>query len=109
MLKICMIQLKFAFYYANSILVAHSKYLDIILPNGPLDFTFQETIEKLNNLFSIHKSLFNLRNICFNTFKKDDMDIISHQGIVHKNCEQSQTATMSINQCQLSHFSYGFC
>ena len=86
---------------------AHAKYLDVLLPDPPSNFTFAQTTEKLTKLFSRHKSLFNMRYKCLQTVKKEEMDIISYQATVNKACEEFKLSQLSSDQFKCLIFTMG--
>ncbi|VDN14828.1 unnamed protein product [Dibothriocephalus latus] len=48
----------------------HELYTDIILPNHPRDFTFDETLQRLSETFGEKSSLFNTRYQCFKLYRQ---------------------------------------
>ncbi|VDN23160.1 unnamed protein product [Dibothriocephalus latus] len=39
----------------------HERYMDVLLPRNPRDFTFDETVQRLSETFGDKSSLFNIR------------------------------------------------
>lgn len=86
---------------------AHSKYMDVILPNLTSDFNFAQTTEKLTKLFSRHKSLFNMRHKCLQIVKNEDIDIVTYQASVNKACEEFKLSQLSSDQFKCLIFTMG--
>lgn len=86
---------------------SYSKYINVILPKESLDFTFDETITKLKQIFGRNESIFNIRYKCFQLTKKDDMDILSYQGLVNKTCENFKLSELSSDQFKCLIFVMG--
>lgn len=78
--------------------VAHTRYINFILPKTPSEFSFTESVEKLKKLFGRHESLFKTRFKCFKLFKTDEMNYLDYMGNVNKACEDFELNKISIDQ-----------
>ncbi|XP_062716781.1 uncharacterized protein K02A2.6-like [Aedes albopictus] len=63
------------------------RYVNFVLPKHPREFTLEETVKKLKELFSIRISLFSKRYQCFQLTKNDADDYVTYAGKVNKACE----------------------
>lgn len=77
---------------------AHTKYTNVILPKKPQDFTFDETIASLLQIFGRRETVFNTRYKCLQLSKMDGMDIVAYQGLVNKGCEEFKFTEMTDDQ-----------
>ncbi|KER21195.1 hypothetical protein T265_10422 [Opisthorchis viverrini] len=59
----------------------HDKYANYILPKNPRDFTFDETLHTLSQIFGEQTSLFNIRYRCMKLVKSDADDFLTYSGI----------------------------
>lgn len=86
---------------------AHTKYINLILPKNPCDFTFKQTIEKLTEIFGKHESLFNTHYKCLQNIKNDSMDIFTYGRTVNKICEDFKLTELSTEQFKCLIFVMG--
>lgn len=86
---------------------AHTRYVNLILPKKPCDFTFDETVKKLTEIFGKSDSIFNLRFKCFQLTKADNMDIYSFGGTVNRMCEEFGLSDLTIEQFKCLIFVMG--
>lgn len=76
----------------------HDKYVNFILPKVARDFTFDETIKTLTQMFGETTSLFNIRFQCMNLQKKNSEDFVTYAGKVNRECERFQLKSMTDDQ-----------
>ncbi|CAH8538525.1 unnamed protein product [Schistosoma rodhaini] len=76
----------------------HERYSNFILPKNPRDFTFDETIEILSQIFAEQSSLFNIRYQCLKITKAAEDDWVKHAGLVNRECERFKLSTMTEDQ-----------
>ncbi|XP_018317261.1 uncharacterized protein K02A2.6-like [Mycetomoellerius zeteki] len=76
----------------------HKQYVDYILPSQPKDFTFEDTVKKLKQMFGKKISLFNQRYNCMNTVKFQHEDFIAYAAQINKKCEDFQISKITANQ-----------
>lgn len=86
---------------------AHSKYVNLILPKKPHDFSFDATLIELKKIFGKHESIFNIRFKCLQTAKTEDLDVFTYGGLVNKVCEDFKLAELSIDQFKCLIFVMG--
>lgn len=86
---------------------AHTKYINLILPNAPCQFSFAETVIKLTEIFGRHQSLFNIRYKCLQNSKAESTDIFTYGGNVNKICEEFKLAQLTIEQFKCLIFVMG--
>ncbi|KAH9583008.1 hypothetical protein MS3_00000430 [Schistosoma haematobium] len=75
----------------------HERYSNFILPKNPRDFSFDETVKTLSQIFGEQSSLFNIRCQCLKITKEPD-DWVKHAGIVNRECERSKLSSMIEDQ-----------
>ncbi|CAH1101894.1 unnamed protein product [Psylliodes chrysocephalus] len=78
--------------------LAHSRYVNFILPKQPKEFNFIETINKLKTIFGRTMSLFHLRFKCLQLTKNPFDDFVTYAGIVNKYCENFNLKALDENQ-----------
>ncbi|CAH8642706.1 unnamed protein product [Dicrocoelium dendriticum] len=78
--------------------VEHERYTNFVLPKNARDFTFDETVRTLTQIFSEQASLFSLRYNCLKLVKRDVHDFVTHAGIVNRECERFKLGTMTADQ-----------
>ncbi|VDN14998.1 unnamed protein product [Dibothriocephalus latus] len=66
----------------------HERYADIILLKNPRDFTFDETVQRLSELFGEESSSFNIRCQCLKLVKNEADDFLTLASTVNRECEQ---------------------
>lgn len=76
----------------------HERYLSLILPKAPEDFTFEETVKKLTAMFGPQKTLFNQRFECLQLEKKSSEDFVTYGGRINRHCENFQLDKLTANQ-----------
>ncbi|CAH8623518.1 unnamed protein product [Schistosoma rodhaini] len=76
----------------------HERYSNFILPKNPRDFSFDETIQTLSQIFGEQSSLFNIRYQCLKITKESGDDWVKHAGIVNRECERFNLSSMSEDQ-----------
>lgn len=86
---------------------AHTRYINLILPKTPSDFSFEDTIKKLKEIFGRNESLFNTRYKCFQLEKNEQADIFTYGGTINKACEDFKLPEMSIEQFKCLIFVMG--
>ncbi|KER21258.1 hypothetical protein T265_10383 [Opisthorchis viverrini] len=64
------------------------KYANFILPKYLRDFTFDETVHTLLQIFGEQTSLFNIRYRCMKLVKSDADYFFTHSAIVNRECER---------------------
>ncbi|CAH8671047.1 unnamed protein product [Schistosoma bovis] len=62
----------------------HERYSNFILPKNPRDFSFDETIKTLSQIFGEQSSLFNIRCQCLKIKKEPGDDWVKHAGMVNQ-------------------------
>ncbi|MFH4976831.1 hypothetical protein AB6A40_003540 [Gnathostoma spinigerum] len=77
---------------------AHEKYTNFILPKQPRDFSFNETVMTLKDMFSRQTSLFNTRYQCLKLSKCDSHDYVTYAGIVNRECDRFELGTLTDDQ-----------
>lgn len=77
---------------------AFARYVNVILPKSPQDYTFDETIQKLIELFGPGESIFNTRYQCLQIYKSDGMNIGDYQALVNKAVEKFKFNDMTTDQ-----------
>lgn len=65
----------------------HEKYINIILPKKISDFSFDETVKKLSDIFGPSKTIFHRRFECIQVTKEENEDYISYAGRINRHCE----------------------
>ncbi|KER19644.1 hypothetical protein T265_11641 [Opisthorchis viverrini] len=78
--------------------VEHERYSNFVLPKNPREFSFDETVRTLTQIFGEQASLFSIRYNCLKLTKCDSHDFVTHAGIVNKECERFRLATMTPDQ-----------
>ncbi|XP_053698542.1 uncharacterized protein K02A2.6-like [Sabethes cyaneus] len=76
----------------------HAEYMNHILPKTTRDFSFDETVSKLKQLFSAHASLFCKRYRCLTLNKKASDDFQMYAGFVNRLCEDFGVANCSVDE-----------
>lgn len=76
-----------------------AEYKNHILPKQTRDFTFSETVKKLEELFGAHASLFCKRYRCLTLNKRASDDIQTYAGQVNRCCED-----FGVRQCSADAF-----
>jgi len=76
----------------------HKLYIDYILPREPKDFTWEDTVKKLKQMFGKKISLFNQRYNCMNTVKSSQEDFVVYAARINKKCEDFQISKITANQ-----------
>lgn len=76
----------------------YDRYLSLILPSRPSDFSFQQTIEKLAAIFGPQKTLFHRRYECLTLQKSETQDIDSYAADVNRQCEGFNLAALTSDQ-----------
>ncbi|XP_055680707.1 uncharacterized protein K02A2.6-like [Lutzomyia longipalpis] len=66
---------------------SHEGYVNSLLPKAPRDFTFDENIAKLKDLFGRRESLFHTRWRCLQLQKKESDDFKTHSTLINRACE----------------------
>ncbi|XP_055714234.1 uncharacterized protein K02A2.6-like [Phlebotomus papatasi] len=66
----------------------HEGYVNSLLPKAPRDFTFDETVARLKDLFGRRESLFHTRWRCLQIQKKETDDFQTHSTVINKICEE---------------------
>ncbi|XP_055584914.1 uncharacterized protein LOC129737775 [Uranotaenia lowii] len=78
--------------------IVHDRYLNFVLPRHPRDFSFEETVEKLKQLFGTRISLFSKRYNCFQLVKQPEEDFVAYAGTVNKRCEDFELSRITSDQ-----------
>ena len=76
----------------------NQRFVKLILPKGPSDLTFTETIVILTDIFGEQQSLFNIRYNCFKIAKNQSDDYVSYAGRVNQECERFHLQTLTEDQ-----------
>ncbi|KER33031.1 hypothetical protein T265_00942 [Opisthorchis viverrini] len=76
----------------------HDKYANYILLKNPRDFTFDETVNTLSQIFGEQTSLFNIRYRCMKLVKIDADDFLTYSGIVNRECERFKLGSLTEDQ-----------
>lgn len=77
---------------------AHTKYINLISPRAACDFSFNETIKKITEIFGRLESLLNIHYKCLQNTKNESTDIFYYGGMVNKICEDFELSELSIEQ-----------
>lgn len=80
----------------------HEKFLNYLLPSHPRDFTFDDVVAKLKQIFGQQKSLFSKRYDCLKLEKSEADDFVSYAGIVNRQCEDFQLQKLTVDQFKSS-------
>lgn len=67
--------------------LSHDKFINILLPKSPKEYTFEKVVEMLTNTFGKQETLFNLRFQCLQMSKSDNVDFVTHAANVNRRCE----------------------
>ncbi|XP_055632916.1 uncharacterized protein K02A2.6-like [Toxorhynchites rutilus septentrionalis] len=86
----------------------HEKFLNYLLPSHPRDFTFDEVIDEMKQIFGQHKSLFSKRYDCLNIEKNEADDFVTYAGIVNRQCEDLELQKLTVDQFKSLVFICGF-
>ncbi|KAK4470017.1 hypothetical protein MN116_000047 [Schistosoma mekongi] len=78
--------------------IEHERYSNFILPKNPRDFSFDETVQTLSQIFGEQSSLFNIRYQCLKIMKNPGDDWVKHAGIVNRECERFKLSSMTEDQ-----------
>ncbi|CAH8585986.1 unnamed protein product [Schistosoma intercalatum] len=76
----------------------HERYSNFILPKNPQDFSFDDTVKTLSQIFGEQSSLFNIRYQCLKLTKEPGDDWVKHVGTVNRECERFRLSSMSEDQ-----------
>ncbi|CAH8568978.1 unnamed protein product [Schistosoma guineensis] len=76
----------------------HERYSNFILPKNPRDFSFDDTVKTLSQIFGEQSSLFNIRYQCLKLTKEPGDDWVKHAGTVNRECERFRLSSMSEDQ-----------
>ena len=76
----------------------HERYINFILPKGARDFSFDDTIKQLAEIFGDQSSLFNVRYQCLKLVKNPADDFVKFAGLVNRECEKFKLKTMTDDQ-----------
>lgn len=87
--------------------VEHNRYINIILPQTPADFGFDDTIKKLSSIFDKTQSLFNIRYRCLQITKNESDSFITYAANVNKSCEAFKLNNLSSDQFKCLIFVMG--
>lgn len=68
-------------------LTVHDKYVNFVLPKHSREFSFEETVSKLKQLFGMRTTLFSKRYQCFQLSKQTEEDYVTYAATVNKRCE----------------------
>ena len=85
--------------------MCHKQYVDYILPREPKNFTLEDTIKKLKQMFGKKMNLFNQRYNCMNTVKSSCEDFVAYAA--NKKYEEFQISKITANQFKCLIFVYG--
>ncbi|XP_054746169.1 uncharacterized protein K02A2.6-like [Anastrepha obliqua] len=87
--------------------IAYNKYATYILPKNPRDFTFEETISKLGEMFGANESLFSIRYKCLQISKNQQEDLVSYAARVNAQCEKFRLSELSADQFKCLIYVFG--
>uniref|UniRef100_A0A5S6R6A2 RNA-directed DNA polymerase n=1 Tax=Trichuris muris TaxID=70415 RepID=A0A5S6R6A2_TRIMR len=76
----------------------HDKYCSFILPKKPDDFSFDEAVTSLKELFKLQVSLFSKRYSCLKLVKREVDDFVTYAGTVNRACEDFQFGSLTVDQ-----------
>ena len=76
----------------------NQRFVKFILPKGPSDLTFTDTIAILTDIFREQQSLFHIRDNCFKIAKNQSDDYVSYAGRVNHECERFHLLTLTEDQ-----------
>ncbi|VDP72152.1 unnamed protein product [Schistosoma mattheei] len=74
------------------------RYCNLILPLNPREHSFSDTVQSLSQQFGDNSSLFNARYRCLKLTMKEDADLLTHVGIVNRECESFQLKSLTEDQ-----------
>ncbi|CAH8589626.1 unnamed protein product [Dicrocoelium dendriticum] len=78
--------------------VEHERHTNFVLPKNARDFSFDETVKSLTQIFGEQASLFSVRYNCLKLVKRDAVDFVTHAGIVNRECERFKLGMMTPDQ-----------
>ncbi|XP_054746058.1 uncharacterized protein K02A2.6-like [Anastrepha obliqua] len=87
--------------------IAYNKYATYILPKNPRDFTFEETISKLGEMFGANESLFSIRYKCLQISKNQQEDLVSYAARVNAQCDKFRLSELSADQFKCLIYVFG--
>lgn len=76
----------------------YTRYANVILPKTPDEFSFDETIKQLKELYGHEESVFSIRHRCMQMRKIDSMNIYDYQALVNNAAEEFKFSEMTIDQ-----------
>ncbi|XP_055527816.1 uncharacterized protein K02A2.6-like [Wyeomyia smithii] len=76
----------------------HDKYVNFVLPTHPRDFSFEDTVKKLKQLFGMRTTLFSKRYQCFQLSKRTEEDYVTYAAAVNKRCEDFELNRTTADQ-----------
>ncbi|XP_055526910.1 uncharacterized protein K02A2.6-like [Wyeomyia smithii] len=76
----------------------HDKYVNFVLPTHPRDFSFEDTVKKLKQLFGMRTTLFSKRYQCFQISKRTEEDYVTYAAAVNKRCEDFELNRITADQ-----------
>lgn len=62
----------------------HSRYVNFILPKTPKDYKFEESVQKLGNIFGRKESIFRMRYRCLQLKKSNRDDYVAFASEVNR-------------------------
>ncbi|XP_062540847.1 uncharacterized protein K02A2.6-like [Armigeres subalbatus] len=85
----------------------HDKYVNFVFPKHPREYSFDEMVKKLTELFSVRISLFSKRYQCFQLTKHDADDFLTYAGTVNRCCEDFELSKITADQFKSLIFTCG--
>lgn len=85
----------------------HDRYVSFILPALPKDFSFAQTVQKLNNLFGAKESVISKRYRCLQITKNPMEDFVSYTCRINKSCVEFELGKLNENQFKCLMFVCG--
>ncbi|XP_062704096.1 uncharacterized protein K02A2.6-like [Aedes albopictus] len=76
----------------------HERYVSFILPKAPKDFSFAETVKKLNSLFGASESVISRRYRCLQIVKQPTEDYVTYACRINKSCVEFELTKLTEEQ-----------
>ncbi|VDK72025.1 unnamed protein product [Dibothriocephalus latus] len=76
----------------------HDRYMNMILKRNPRDFTFNETVHRLSEMFSDKSCLFIIPYQCLNLVKNETGDFLTLVSAVNRECQRFHIRELTNDQ-----------
>ncbi|XP_055589596.1 uncharacterized protein K02A2.6-like [Uranotaenia lowii] len=85
----------------------HERYTSFILPQTAKDFTFEQTVSKLKNLFGAPESILSRRYRCLQESKGPTEDYVSYACRINRSCVEFELSRISEEEFKCLIFIFG--